>query len=101
MAEILAFPRRPVRGDREKPADDGAARRLVSALDGFGKTMADLLLALLSELEDASLRLSLAIERTAGELEKRSLGAEQQELRATIAELRRAIGNEAQNGHRV
>jgi hypothetical protein len=99
MAEILAFRRQAVGSNRDNAnddvKDDGAAVKLRLALDGVNKTLTDLLLALLSELEDSSLRLSLIIERTATEPEKRTLRAEQQEIRTTIAELRRAIDNEA------
>jgi hypothetical protein len=99
MAEILTFPRQAGGANHDNVErdckGDGAAVKLLSALDGVGKTLGDLLLALLAELEDSSLRLSLIIERTAGEREKRRLRAEQQEIRSTIAELRRAIGSEA------
>jgi hypothetical protein len=99
MAEILAFRRQAFGPDRDNAdddrKDDRAAANLRSALDEVGKSLADLLLALLAALEDSSLRLSLIIERTAAEPEKRTLRAEQQEIRTTIAELRRAIGNEA------
>jgi hypothetical protein len=82
MAEILAFPRPAVgaRRDLDIAKDDPPAVRLRSALDGVGKTLADLLLALLAELEDSSLRLSLIIERAAGEVDKRLLRAEQQDI---------------------
>jgi hypothetical protein len=99
MAEILAFPRQTVESNRDSAndgrKDDRAAVKLLAALEGVGKTLADLLLALLAELQDSSLRLSLVIERAAAESEKRMLRAEQQEVRATIAGLRRAIDNEA------
>ena len=102
MAEILAF-RRPAAGstDGDCAEDDRPAVKLLSALDGVGKTLAELLLALLTELEDSSLRLSLVIEHTASEAEKQTLRAEQQEIRATIAELRRAICNQARTFDRV
>jgi hypothetical protein len=76
MAEILAFRRQAFGPDRDNAdddrKDDRAAANLRSALDEVGKSLADLLLALLAALR-----------------------AEQQEIRTTIAELRRAIGNEA------
>ncbi len=103
MAEIVAFPR-PAGGgvrDRDGARDGRPAVELLSALNGIGKTLADLLLALLAELEDSSLRLSLIIERTAGEAEKRTLRAEQQEIRTTIAELRKAIDDKAKAFRRV
>ena len=103
MAEIVAFPR-PAVGvarDRDGARDGRPAVERLSALNGIGKTLADLLLALLAELEDSSQRLSLIIERTAGEAEKRTLRAEQQEIRTTIAELRKAIDDEAKAFSRV
>jgi hypothetical protein len=93
VAVIVTFPRRVASARRAK--DGASAARLRSALDGVGKTLAEPLLALLAELEDSSLRLSLIIERTAGEADRRTLRAEQQEIRATIADLKRAIGDEA------
>lgn len=90
--------RQPAAGvDRERDAagDDTPAAKLRSTLEGVGKTLADLLLVLLAELEDSSLRLSLIIERAAGEAEKRTLRAEQLEIRTTIAELKKTIDNEA------
>ena len=101
MALIVAFPRAVARVRRDRASDDESAVRLRSALDGVGKTLAELLLALLAELEDSSLRLSRIIERSAGETDKWTLRAEQQEIRATIAELKRVIGNEARGPTRV
>ena len=95
MAVIVTFPRRVASARRDHAKDGASAARLRSALDGVGKTLAELLLALLAELEDSSLRVSLIIERTAGEADRPTLRAEQQEIRATIAELKRAIGDEA------
>jgi hypothetical protein len=97
MAEILAFRHRAVGAhrNRDDAKDAAPAVKLLSALDAAGRILADLLLALLAELEDSSLRLSLVIERTAAEAEKKVLRAEQQELRATIAELKTAINDEA------
>ena len=97
MAEILVFPKKATAENRGNSANDGRAVQLRSALDEVGKTLADLLLALLTELEDSSLRLSLVIERSLGESERRVLRAEQQEIRATIAELRQVIGNQARS----
>lgn len=103
MAEILAFPQAAAGAHRDRSgANDGApAVKLRSALEGVGKTLADLLLVLLADLEGSSLRLSLIIERTAAETEKKALRAEQQELRATIAGLKTAIADEARAFNRV
>lgn len=103
MAEILAFRLRAVGShrDRDDAKDDAPAVKLRLLLEGVGKTLADLLLALLAELEDSSLRLSLVIERAAAETEKTVLRAEQQELRATIAGLKAAIGDGARALNRV
>ncbi len=102
MAEILAFPRAAVGAHRDRSgAKDGTpAVKLRSALEGVGKTLADLLLVLLADLEDSSLRLSVIIERAVAETEKKVLRAEQQELRAAIAGLKTAIGDEARTFNR-
>ena len=94
-AEILAFPRQAVGANHDNADGDRPPANPLLALDGVGKTLADLLLALLTDLEDSSLRLSLVIERRAREAARPALRSEQQEIRATIAELRRAIGDRA------
>ena len=102
MAEILGFPRAAAGAHRDRGgAKDGApAVKLRSALECVGKTLADLLLVLLADLENSSQRLSLIIERAAAETEKKVLRAEQQELRAMIAGLKAAIGDEARTFNR-
>ena len=103
MAEILAFRQLAVGAhrDRDDAKDDAPAVRLRLLLEAVGKTLADLLLALLADLEDSSLRLSLVIERAVADAEKKVLRAEQQELRATIAGLKAAIGDGARALNRV
>jgi hypothetical protein len=103
MAEILTFPQ--VAGgahrDRDDARDAAPAVKLRSTLEGAGKTLADLLLVLLADLEESSLRLSLIIERAVAETEKKDLRAEQQELCATIAGLKTAIAGEVRALNRV
>jgi len=95
MSKIPVFPQP---GGRRQGDDANAVRlaaSLRSALDGVGKTLAALLITLLADIEESSTRLSLVIERTAAASEKVSLRAEQQGLRATIAQLKKAIDNGA------
>jgi hypothetical protein len=95
MSNILVFPQ--TAAERRQDDDEGVklADTLRSALDGVGKALADLLISLLADLEDSSLRLSLIIERATAETDRVRLRAEQQDIRATIAQLRKAIDDEA------